>query len=524
MMVASFGEAFIMQAFLKRHSERVVGVLSGFDRVLFRGTHRSLEYADGIEAFLATHRVLFKDFGKFAEGLSNEVKEHAKAYAQERGRPLIYLPSATTSKEDTARRIMKEDRIQEGLICVLTCVEPCKSLSVRRNGQTKQLELVSAIRKCLFIYYYFADPELGLFHVRLQTWLPMPMQVCLNGREYLACRMRRAGIGFEQRDNCFTRIDDLPRAQKMLGDLERRKWAPLLSALARRLNPLMHPKHRLNLRPYYWTIRESEYATDVIFRSSTALTEIYPSLIKHAIEQFDCQNIMRFLGRRTNSRFNGEASSNVKHRLEGVRIKHWVEENSIKMYDKEGSVLRVETTINNPRRFRVLQRVIRKGNPCLEWIPMRKSVADTSRRAELGLAANERYLEALGVVGVPAPTRHLLDPVSKPITREGRSYRALRPIAPEEAKLFGILLRGEFLLQGFRNKDVRRRYLPSPGDDPLARKQASGKITRLFRLLRAHGLIKKVSHTSYYRVTSKGNEVMTTALKLRELEMAKLAA
>lgn len=513
-----------MQGFLKRHEDRVVGVLSGFDRLLFRGTLRCLEYQDGVEAFLATHRVLIKDFGKFAEGLSHEVKEHAKAYAQERGRPLIYLPSTTTSKEDTARRIMKEDRIEEGLICVLSCVEPCMSFSVRGSRQTKQIELVRATRKCLFLYFYFLDREFGLFHVRLQTWLPMPMQVCLNGREYLACRMRRAGIGHEQRDNCFTRIDDLPRAQKMLSDLERRQWASFLSALARRLNPLMQPKHRLRLRSYYWTIRESEYATDVIFKNPAALKEIYPSLVKHAIEQFSCQDVMRFLGRGTNSRFQGEVSGNVKHRVEGVRIKHWVEENSIKMYDKEGSVLRVETTINNPRRFRVLRPAIRQGRSCLGWIPMRKSVADTSRRAELGLAANGRYLEALGVVGAPAPTRHLLDPVSKPITREGRPYRALRPIAPEEAKLFGILSSGEFLLQGFRNQDVRRRFLPTPSDDPLARKQASGKITRLFRLLRAHGLIKKVSHTSYYRVTSKGSEVMTTALKLRELELAKIAA
>ncbi len=301
-----------MQGFLKRHEDRVVSVLSGFDRLLFRGTLRSLEYQDGIEAFLATHRVLLKDFGKFAEGLSIEVKEHARAYAQERGRPLIYLPSAAMSKEDTARRIMKADRIVEGLICVLTCLEPCKSLSIRRNAQTKHLEPVPAICKCIFVYYYFAHREFGVLHVRLQTWLPMPIQVCLNGREYLACRMRRAGVAHEQRDNCFIHIDDVSRAQKMLSDLERRQWAPFLSALAQRLNPLMHPKHRLNLRSYYWTIREREYATDVIFKSPAALKEIYPSLIKHAIEQFGCQNIRRFLGRRTNSRFNGEVSANVK--------------------------------------------------------------------------------------------------------------------------------------------------------------------------------------------------------------------
>ena len=513
-----------MQTFLDRHREKIVGVLSGFDRILFRGTWRCLEYQKGFEAFLATHRVLYKHFGAFAQRLSDEVKTHAKAFAAKHDRPLIYLASPAVSKEDFARRIMQRDGIRQGLICVLTCVEPCRAFKVRRNRQTRHLEFGLATRKCLFLYFYFADREFGLMHIRLQTWLPMPIQVCLNGREYLARRMDKAGIGYEQRDNCFTRIDDLPRAQAMLNDLEQRNWPIFLGALAKRLNPLLAAGHRLNLRPYYWTIRESEYATDVLFRSPAALKAIYPALVNHAIQHFSCSDTMRFLGRGTNSRFSGEASTNVKSRPEGVRIKHWVEENSIKMYDKEGSVLRIETTINNPRRFKVRRPATRNGRPCMGWIPMRKSVADISRRAELGLAANGRYLEALGVVGEPSPTRFLLDPVSQQVVCEGRAYRPLRPIAPEEAKLFTLLLQGQFHLQGFRNKDVRERLLGDPGEDSAARRKAAGKITRLFRLLRAHRLIRKVAKTFYYRVTPKGHQLMSTALQLRELNLYALAA
>ena len=513
-----------MQTFLDRHREKIVGVLSGFDRVLFRGTLRCLEYQKGFEAFLATHRVLYKDFGAFAQRLSDDVKEHAKAFAAKHDRPLIYLASPAISKEDFARRMMERDGIQQGLICVLTCVEPCKAFKVRRNREARRLEFGLATRKCLFIYFYFADREFGLMHVRLQTWLPMPIQVCLNGREYLAKRMDRAGIGYEQHDNCFTRIDNLPKAQAMLKDLEQRNWCVFLNALAKRLNPLMASNHRLNLRAYYWTIRESEYATDVLFKSPAALKEIYPALVNHAIQHFSCLDTLRFLDRRTDRRFHGEVSTNLKSRPEGVRIKHWVEENSIKMYDKKGSVLRIETTINNPRRFRVRRPATCQGRPCLAWLPMRKSVADISRRAELGLAANGRYLEALGVVGEPSPTRFLLDPVSQPVVHQGRAYRPLRPIAPEEAQLFALLLDGQFLLQGFRNKDVRQRLLGDPETDPKARQQAAGKITRLFRLLRAHRLIRKVAKTFYYRVTPRGQQVMSTALQLRELNLYALAA
>jgi len=514
----------IMQRFLQRHQAEMIGVLSGFDRVLFRGTLRSLEYLRGFDAFLGAQGVLYKDFGQFVERLSDCVKAHARAFAERHARPLIYLQSAAVSKEDVARRIAERDGIGQGLVCVLSCVEPCQTYALRKNRETKHLEVVPAQRKCLFLYFYFLDREFGLMHVRLQTWLPMPMQVCLNGREYLARRLDRAGIGYEQRENCFTRIDDVPRAQQMLNDLERRNWTAFLNAFARRLNPWMGGKNPLDLRGYYWTIRESEYATDVMFASPKALASVYPALVRHAIEHFSCHDVLRFLGRRTNCRFSGEASGNLKHRSEGVRIKHWVEENSIKMYDKQGSVLRVETTINNPRRFKVRRAATRNGARTTAWIPMRKSVADLRRRVELSRAANERYFEALGLVGDSSPTRSLTDPVSRRITRDGRPYRALRPIDPEEAKLFALLLDGRFLLQGFRNRDLRQRLKPQAEHDPAARKRASGQIARTLRLLRAHGLIRKVSKTSYYRVTTTGQQLMTTALRLRETSVAALAA
>jgi hypothetical protein len=246
--------------------------------------------------------------------------------------------------------------------------------------------------------------------------------------------------------------------------------------------------------------------------------------VDHAIQHFTCQDVLRFLGRRTNCHFPGEVQSNLRRRPEGIRVKHVVEENSIKMYDKQGSVLRIETTINNPRRFKVLRRATRNGKPTWAWIPMRKGIADIPRRVELSRAANERYLEALSVVGENAPTHRLLDPVSQRVLKKGRPYRALRPISPEDANLFRAVLRGEFLVRGFTNAELRRQLLPEGEGNAAGRRRASGRITRWIRLLRAHGLVRKVSATRYYRVSGKGQTVMTTALRLRETNADKLAA
>lgn len=515
-----------MDTFFDKHAGALRGTLSGLDRILFRGLLFPLVYSQGFDGFLGGHGVLYKDFKPFVQRVSNHLIDHAKAMAESQGRPHHYLRGTSLSKEDFARKIMERDQVEEGLICVLSCVEPCRSFSLRRRGDSKTPELVLEERKCLHLYFYYVDSEFGFMHIRLQTWFPLNIQVCMNGREYLAKQLDRLGIAYEKRDNCFTRIDDLPRAQKLLHKLENRRWARVLHRYARKVNPLLYRRNPLNLdlRDYYWTVRQSEHATDLMFKDRKSLQSLYPSLVRHAIETFGSEEVMRFLGRRTNSRFNGEVSSNINKRDEGVRIKHWVEENSIKMYDKQGTVLRIETTINNPKRFKVRRKVTRQGEDVMAWVAMRKGVVDLRRRAEIGRASNERYLQALAAVGASAPARHLIDRVSQRRTRDARPYRGLRPLHMEEAAVFRIILSGQFLIQGFRNKDIRHQLYPASERRPLARQRASAKVTRLLRLYRAHGLIKKVPRTSYYRVTTTGHRIMSVALRIREFDTLLLAA
>jgi hypothetical protein len=506
-----------MKRFLERHRDRITGTLSGFDRMLFRGTLRSITYVKGLEIFLYSHRVLMKEFGSYVISLSQRLVEHAKQLASKAGRPYIYLPSSKDSKEELALQIVARDGLKQGLICVFACVEPCQSFDLRKDAATKHLKLVSKERKCLHLYFYYLDREFGLMHVRLQTWLPFSIQVCVNGREWLARQMERAGISYTKRDNCFTYISDPSRAQELMDRLTARNYKPFLDALARKVNPWLHPRTGLDVRSYYWSGRQMEYATDVMFRNADSLAELYPLLLRHAMFQFGSEEVMRFLQRRTNKRFAGEVNGDLQRRVEGIRVKHRVEENSIKMYDKQGSVLRIETTINNPRRFKVHRQGWRHGKPVMKWLPLRKGIADLRRRAELSQAANARYLDALAVVGLETPSYRLLDRVSQRVKAK-RQYRALRPISLEDASLFQVILHGEFSLQGFRNGDLRRALGQS---EP---KNSSARISRLLALLRAHKLIFKVFKTNYYRITRRGHQVMATALKFRQPDVALLAA
>jgi len=506
--------------FLQRHGSSIVGVICGFDRILLQGTLRSISYVEALERFLYAHRILYKDFAAFVQDCTARIERHARAIARRAGRPYQYIAKPSLSKEDLARQLAFKHRVKKGLVCVFSAVEPCQAFDIYRDRESKRLRLVSRERKCRFFYFYFIDREFGLMHVRLQSWLPFSIQVCLNGRSFLARQLAREKIGFVQKDNTFTAIDDLKRAQALLDRLISRNWAKTLNRWAERANPLLPALGLVGRFGYYWSVRQSEVATDVMFRDRKSLEAVYQALCRHAMEHFHSRDVMRFLSGSTSGQYAREVVTGKRERIEGVRIKHAVNRNSIKMYDKQGSVLRIETTINNPRSFRVLRGEPRAG--ALTWRPMRKGVSDIGRRVTVSLAANERYLQALAVVGEEAPSHRILDLVSSRVHLWGRSYRALSPASPQDAKLFAAILAGEHLLEDFANRQLQPALFATPAQDKAERRRRSAVVSRKLRLLRAHGLIQKVGSHRRYRVTLRGQLVMATALTFRQTDAALL--
>jgi len=513
-----------MERFVTRHHDRIAGILTGFDRILFRGTLRSISHSKGAEIWLSSHRVLLKDFAAYAKELTARIKAHAEAVATAAHRPIEYLESSRISKEDYVRRIQIRDGITEGLICVLSCVEPCYAVKVRSDRATRRLGAHVTLRKCAHLYFYYADHDFGVMHIRLQTWFPFGIQICLNGREFLIQQLTRAGIAYQRADNCVTQVADLAYAQQLLDQLTTRRWARVLHQFAARVNPLVHRSAGLSLRSYYWSVQESEFATDVLFRTPADLAAVYPGLTRHAIDAFSSTDVLRFLGRRMAGRSTGEVTSSYLRRPEGLRVKHRVEENSIKMYDKAGCVLRIEVTINQPRRFLVYRERMRAGQRRRCWGKMRKGIADIPRRVELSRAANARYLDALSVVRDTTPIHQLFDPLSRRRIIHDRPYRPLRPIAPDESARFAALLAGHTAVAGCCAHDLRAVLSPQEPTDATAQKRLTGRVSRLLRLYRAHGLIAKITHTRRYRITPKGHQIMSTAIRCRTANLSQLAA
>lgn len=513
-----------MNQLIRKYDEEVTGILSGWDRVVFRGTLRTLCFVDGMMGYLHRVGVLLKDFAEHAQAMTRRLIEASLAAADEARRPVEYLESPKTRKDEHARNIALKENIKDGLICVLTCVEPCQSYEIYRNRKQKILELKPRVRKCKFLYHYWIDPRFGFMSARIQSWFPFSIQVCINGREWLARRMDETGLRYDRRHNGFPWIDDFAKAQTIMDRMHKINWPRMLDDVARRLNPSHRRMFRGLGMSYYWSAFQTEWATDIAFPSSEALAKIYPQLVRGAIGTFGSRDVLRFLGKRPDPRYQGEVISDYQSRPEGVRLKHQAFGNSLKLYDKGGSLLRIETTINNPGAFQSYRSS--ESNPCgpRSWRPMRKGVADMHRRAEVSQQSNDRYADALASLDTSTPIGTLAAKVCRTVRKNGRRYRALRPWSPQDRRLLESISDGTLAVAGFCNRDLARRLYPPSRDDPAARRRLASKVSYRLRILRAHGLIRKSPGRRRYHVTAKGREIITALSRSQHITLQQLNA
>jgi hypothetical protein len=519
-----------VETFLKVHAADITGKVETFDRLIFKGHLTALFPAGAFTRFLHSQGVLLKDFKKFVERVTQTVMDDAKALAAQTQRPYQYLAAPHTqrtgpSKEDLARAIAARDGITEGLIAVFSTLEPCLSFRVRGNHATHRLEVVRERRKCLYLYFYLIDREFGFMHVRLQTWFPFEIQVYVNGREWLARQLDRRGVAYTRYANTFTQIADLVPVPRLCRRFAHRNWPKLLNAFARRVNPVLGPIARAGFGGYYWCVDQAEYATDLMFTSRAALAAIYPDIRRMAITAFGAADVLRFLGRKLHGNFRGGVSLEMRHRPEGWCVKYRMKRNSLKIYDK-ASVLRVETTINNPREFRVLREVRTGRRVSLRWLPLGKAVSYLWRFAEVGQQANHRYLAALAQAPLQGDAVAELDGVCRSRIVNGKRVARLNPVSAETGELFHAVLKGEHQINGFRNRDLQRHLYPARPVSPEEARRRTIRVSRVIAKLRGHGLLAKMPRSRLYRVTARGVRVMSAAVFYRTVGFprAQLAA
>lgn len=368
-------------------------------------------------------------------------------------------------------------------------------------------------------------------NIRIQTWFPYRIQIAMNGREWLARQLEQAGVGFQRRGNKILHVDDFNAMQPLLDQQLTTRWCSLLDGFV----PIAFPTITSTLGTdlsYTWNLWQSEWASDLLFKNRRDLDDVMNAVVRHAFIGGHPERLLRYFGHSVKKNgqprrdFNGSLKTTILKPDEGIRIRHWLGSNSVKMYN-ESNVLRIESTVNNPRAFRAHRR--KQGaskNAAKQLLPLRKGVADTTLRARVSQGINDRFADHVATTRSSLPFQSVLETVTKRKRKRGRSIRALEPTGKDLALLTAIA-DPRFTVGGFCNKDLRQLLAEDPRYVGKTGKQRSGMTTRSLRLLRDHGVIRRLPKARRYQLTARGRLLVTTlqaALAASAQELTALAA
>lgn len=487
------------------YADRLDGVLACYDRLILTGSLYPFCDAQGMSGYLRSQRIRIFDYPEFAQGLREQLRSNAEALAQANGLEIEFIRKKNFRKEDRLQAILKERGSQPGLVHIFSAMEPCTSYQPWHDKKMGQTYLKFDSGKCVHYYFYFIDEPLGLCYLRLPTWCPFRLQFYCNGHNWLAAQLRQKGIAFEMLDNAFTHIADYTPANDLAAHFDIEHLHARLDGFARQDCPVAQD---LNLS-FRWSIMQAEFATDLVFKHSADLQAFYPALLETLSHAVKPEDIATFLGRKLHGNFQGESGNRFNRRILGTRLKHILGPVSIKMYDKFGLILRIETTVSNVTFFRQRRTVHhRNGEEDIRWAPMRKSIYSLTPLQDNLSAANQRYLAFISALRLPVRGSENLNRLTRTLIENQHSYKGFNFFAEDDARILRLLLRGEFAACGLGSRDWHT----------LLPENSNGQISRLIKRLRVHKLIKKVAHRYRYYLTDLARQVATLALKLRELQ------
>lgn len=495
--------------FVKKYEDKIQGVLSCYDRVVIKGILPSACHAGAMTNLLYRKNYMLNDITQFTNPLRNELHKNTKKIAKAANIEIHPVRnSKQVRKEDFVKEQIKQRGVKSGLVCILSAMENCPNYKATTDKSTGRTYLKMVGGRCIHFYFYFLDPEYGLCYLRVPTWCPFQLQFYFNAHNWLAIQLNKAQIRYELKDNAFTYIEDFTRAQAIADKLDVRQLHNRLEALADLYCPVYK---QITSTGYHWSLMQVEYATDIVFKDKKTLAPIYDNILKSVMHTVTPNDVARFLGRKgVHGKNDLPLDTSYKHvlREEMRRIKHRMGSTSVKIYDKFSQVLRIETTTNNTTNFYHYRSVEhRDGSKSSKIAPVKKTIYSLKALVPIMGGCNKRYLRYIADFDAPIAGKKKLDKICKPIKVNNRSYKGFNFFDKEDEQLLRIIAKGDFLIHGFRNKDLRKEL----------KNKSSGQISRIVKRLTLKGLIKKVNKTYRYYLTTLGNKVIKTALKVKEL-------
>jgi hypothetical protein len=494
------------QMLTERYRDRLLGVLSCYDRIVITGTLPGICYAAGMTSFLYAKGIRIFDYARFAEPLRDRIRERAEQLAAEQGARIEYIAKAHIRKEEVVAKVLATRGEHPGLVHVISAMEACESYQPWHDKASGKTYLKPDSGKCLHYYFYFIDQALGLCYLRVPTWCPFRLQFYCNGHAWLARKLVSAGIDFTLADNAFVQVSEIERAQALADSLAPAEMHRRLDRYAASLCPVA----QVFGQRYHWSLMQVEYSTDLIFRCQATLKPLYEQLSRQAVLAVKAEQVANFLGKKITPQLAQEIGSRFATRIEGTCIKHRFGKTGVKIYDKFGRVLRLETTTNDVSFFKHHRKVEHQdGHTTRQLAPLKKTIYSLIDLREILAGCNRRYLEFLSALGDTSGGERDLVRLSQPHHQADRTIKGVNFFAPAEQKLLRAWQRPEFNIHGLRRADLK----------VLVAEYSNSRLSRELRRLRVLGLIKRVARSYRYYLTRLGRAAIAAACSLTQFQI-----
>ena len=476
--------------FLTQLDHKIDFSYTSFDRVVFRGYISGL-FVEGSVIKLLRNLGFNSHSNGVLKSLTDQLNSHIKKTADLFHAPIHWWGSAEKTKykhkhdfvKEQYDRELKKKQTTDKVICIIKSIESIRTFAnktVKTKSGTDCLKMYACNKFVSQYYIYIQDKELGLCYLKISSYMPFVCEFYMNGHNYIKQQSDKHALGYKMKDNSFIQVADIELLETLV-----EKFQP--SIALNRIDYWMDIFFRFDkgtrstrskLLSHKWFTHQTEISTNIIFKSEKFATTFFQRLLQkhHTIGHPD--RLTEIFGL-SKAAHNSKSTQNKYHTQ--ACIKHWMEKNSIKCYNKSGCLLRVETTINNPD---------------LPGLKLKKQASYLQAYYWYGHQSNSRYLEQIADIDITSMDTEIARKYQKAIVTE----KGLRVAAPDlrndfQIDLLRILLSDVNAVYGFNNKQIRSQMTGNP---------KTAKIAYELRKLRERGAIKKCKSTNNYTLTKEG--------------------
>ncbi len=420
-----------------------------------------------------------------------------KTYASTHEVPLIAFERGQR-KDDVVAEHRARRAVADGVVVIGVAQEKMRAFKGQKCATPRGGVTFDFSRQSVAVnhyYFYVQDPEWGPAFLKLGTYVPYPIKLCLNGHEWVKQHLRRAQVPFDSLDNGFLACVDPAQLQAVCDQLGPADVQAFFDRWTARLPSPLTTADRAAGYTHRLALQQVEVSLTHVFARPVQGRHFFEAVIRENLDLGRPDRVgLLFPHRITRTTPPPAWGYRTRVLTDGVEPSLHVEYKSshVKQYFKEQRALRTETTINNPKDFYVA-----------------KAVSNLSHLRNLGDQVNRKLLEVERVSHQCVLTQDALDRLQRPTVEAGQRTSALRFGDPRVMALFQALTGFAHLPRGFRNRDLRPRV-----EALLGRPYATSQMTYDLRRLRLKGLIHRIPHTHRYIATTYGLKVAFFSAKL----------